>query len=156
MAACKLTQVAEVRNSRRDRTSTRDGIGSVNISRPPNCLSRERELRASLTTDPLEVERCNYYVAAVTRRRIRSGEPSSLSFSLEKQQTGHRFAAHLGNRRCKRMPRKKKEKMRPLTRAHVINAIALNTRTARSTVPHERLRAFVSVDTQLSMVYVSI
>lgn len=75
-------QAAEVRNSRRDRTGTRDGIGSVNTARPPNCLPRERELRASLTTDPLEAERCNYYVAAVTRREIRSREPSSLSLLL--------------------------------------------------------------------------
>jgi len=64
-------QAAEVRNFRRDRTGTRDGIGSVNTTRPPNCLPRERELRASLMTDPLEAERCNYYVVAVTRRGIR-------------------------------------------------------------------------------------
>lgn len=60
-------QAAEVRNPRRDRTGTRDGIGGINAARPPNCLPRERELRASLMTDPLEVERCNYYVTGLSR-----------------------------------------------------------------------------------------
>lgn len=76
-AGRKLMQAAEVRNPRRDRMGTRDGIGSINAARPPNYLSRERELRASLTTNPLEVERCNYYVAAVTQRGICLREPGS-------------------------------------------------------------------------------
>lgn len=77
----------------------------------------------------------------------------SFSFEREREQTGRRFAALLGNRQCKRMERKR-EKTRPLTRAHVINAIVFNTRAGRSTVdPHERLWAFISVDTRLSMVH---
>lgn len=94
-------QAAEAHNSHHNQTGICDGIGSVNAVRP-NCLPRERELRASLTTDPLEAEQCNYYVAAVTRKGIRSREPNSFSFSLEKERTSRGFAIYLGNRRRKR------------------------------------------------------
>lgn len=124
------------------------------MARPPNCQEpQEQELRASLTADPLEAERCNYYVAAVTRRGIRSRERerAKLSSSLlrnSKPAVDLQLAWETGgaNEHCG----KKKKKKR------VINAIALNTR-ARSTVDsRERLRAFVSVDTPLSMIHVSI